>query len=126
MVVEERQVLAVVVGAVVAGCSVLTGPDLPDGDPAIEGVVVASDVRPPTAPESSTVHVKRANRDMCGIIFVIGEETEIFRRTPVFGLEGSDLDAIRSGDRVKVWSTGPILESCPAQGRADAILIVSG
>lgn len=125
MTVDKRRILTTAVAAVLAGCSVVTGPDLPDGDPTIEGVVVAKDVHAPTAPDSPTVHVKKANRDECGIIFVVGDDTDILQRIGPFDLERSDLDAIRSGDRVRVWSTGPILESCPAQAWAEAIEIVS-
>ncbi|HEX6308719.1 MAG TPA: hypothetical protein VFZ69_11055 [Longimicrobiales bacterium] len=100
-----------------------TSPTLPENDPALSGSIVARDIPTSPAQGRATIHVKEHPSDPCGIIFTVTPETQIFRRTDrtVVRAEPADLTVSRS---VAVWARA-ILESCPAQARADAIEILS-
>lgn len=67
-----------------------------------------------------TLWVKEGEEDVCGVIWTVGDGTDLLVR------EGSALrravpeDLVPFRD-VRVWTSGPIAESCPAQGTADAV-----
>lgn len=106
----------------VAGCDGPTDLELPAGEPTIEGPIVARDVPLGIADdEVPTVHVKRDDDDSCGIIFAVEDFTEIVRRTGAGALVPAGVEDLEVGRRVRVWARGGIAESCPAQGRAEAV-----
>ena len=63
-------------------------------------------------------------RDPCGISATVDAQTRYYRRR-VRSLEPAALADLQLGDTVEVHVTGPVAESCPAQGYASAIVIVS-
>ena len=92
----------------------------PEG-PGITGSIVARDLDIPIG-GPPTIHVKFNANDQCGIIFLIRDRTSVFRR-----MNGSLVSApvaeLTVGRQVVVWS-GLSLDSCPGQGRADAVEIL--
>ena len=65
----------------------------------------------------------------CGIQATADAETRYFRRAASGALEALGAGAAGSlavGDRVEVYVSGPVAESCPVQGRASAFILVQG
>lgn len=58
----------------------------------------------------------------CGISATVDAETRYFARAPAGALQPATLAALGVGDSVAVYVSGPIAESCPVQGRADAVV----
>lgn len=109
----------------VAGCGGPTDLELPAGEATIEGPIVARDVPLGIADdEVPTVHVKRDDDDSCGIIFAVEDFTVIARLTGGRALVPAVVEELEVGRRVRVWARGAIAESCPAQGRAEAVVLL--
>ncbi len=105
-------------------CSSPSDLELPDTRATIEGPIVARDVATSFSDEGQpTFHVKEGDDDPCGIIFTVEEFTEIARRNATGELIEARVEELTVGTRVRVWARGGIAESCPAQGRAEAVEI---
>ena len=115
------RIIVLLGAALLTSCGLLTDPELPDGS-AQAGVIVA--LNRPTSISSgrTTIHVKDDQDEECGIIYTIGDDTRIRRRTADGDLEKASIDALRTGRKVRVWATGGVvLTSCPGQAGADAV-----
>jgi hypothetical protein len=64
----------------------------------------------------------RAGGDACGIWTSREDGARAFRRTGG-GFEEISWDAMAPGDQVELWIPGPIAESCPMQGAAEAAVV---
>lgn len=106
-------------------CVVLAcgAPTFPDRQPTIAGEVVGIGAEVPFG-SARSVWVKESPADPCGIVFRVTEDTEIGARASDDSVDPRRFDDLAIGRDVRVWS-GPIAESCPGQGRADAIEILS-
>jgi hypothetical protein len=87
--------------------------DLPDTPPTIDGPVITV--------AGTSVHIRPAS-DSCGIVFSIDNDTRILESVNDEIVE-ADRSDITVGRRAKVWTFGPIAESCPAQAEADVVLL---
>ena len=90
--------------------------EVPDGEPTVDGAVIS--VSP------ASVHIRAAG-DQCGIVFRVDDDTRILLQQPDDRVTPSSIDVIRPGARARAWTDGPIAESCPGQGHADVILLVT-
>ena len=63
-------------------------------------------------------------RDPCGISATVDAKTRYYRRADRL-LRPAALADLQLNDTVEVYVTGPIAESCPAQGYASGVVIVS-
>lgn len=66
------------------------------------------------------------SREACGIAASLDRHTGYFRRQPSGELARAKLSELQVGDTVEVYVTGPVAESCPVQGYASALVLVSG
>jgi hypothetical protein len=64
----------------------------------------------------------RAKGDACGIWTAPEEGARVFRTTGEGGYEEIGWGDLRTGEPVELWIPGPIAESCPMQGAAEAVL----
>lgn len=116
--------VAVAAVLVVAAAIALTGcvtPVPPDTDPSIRGVI--TDITP--GGEGGIILVVWHESlgemyDLDSIAASVDENTEVFDRDGKL-IEFADLEV---RDVVDVWVTGPIAESYPPQGRADALRVI--
>jgi hypothetical protein len=96
----------------VIGCGSSTEPE-----PEFDGTVLQTRTQP------FSVLVEEPDRE-CGAWLVVDNRTRI--RVTTNGLErnGSIAD-LTPGKRVKIWVSGPMLLTCPAEGHASRIVIRS-
>ena len=100
-----------------AGCGSDDGSALgpPSGDPHYSGAVVQVD--------GATVLVRAAG-DACGIWARTDDSVRVLTASGDGYVTGS-LDDLEPGMTVDVWIPGPIAESCPMQGTAEAVVITA-
>lgn len=106
-----------------AGCVGVANPEGPAGEPYVRGSVESI-----TARATATGLLVRAgpgSREMCGINADVDTQTRYFRRTGAGKLQQAALADVSIGDTVEVYVEGPVAESCPVQGSASAIVVVS-
>lgn len=101
-----------------AGRVVAVGKDIGPGDPDRQGLL-------------TRIHVKTnpADANECGVIYDVFDETgpvdtTVRIRASDGRVRPADVSTLSVGDRVRVWHTGAIAESCPAQGVATTVEIV--
>lgn len=105
-----------------AGTSVsCTSPAAP-GEPSVTGVIVARDLSisiggPPT------IHVKHPDDEECGVIYLVRSSTMVFRRSGDGRTTAASTADLTVGRRVGVW-TDVVLQSCPGQAEAKAVVIL--
>lgn len=113
----QRATLMALAGAALS----CTSPAAP-GEPPVTGVIVARDLSTSIGAAPS-MHVKDAVDDECGVIYLARPSTQVFRRTT----DGRTVDASPSeltvGRHVGVWAD-VVLESCPGQSVAKAVVIL--
>jgi hypothetical protein len=118
--VTGRIAAALCLVALGAGCGGYSGADTgaapPSGPPGYAGTV--EDVS-----AGGTVLVK-AEGDACGIWVSPAEEVHVFRRSGSSFEEAAWADLV-PGSQVELWIPGPIAESCPMQGEAEAAVVVA-
>lgn len=92
------------------------------GEPLVRGPIEA--IR--HGPTASTIAVQAgpASIEACGIWATVDSRTRYYRRFPAGDLAPAALDDLRLGDTVQVYVDGPVLESCPVQGRASRVVVV--
>jgi hypothetical protein len=89
----------------------------------MRGSIVARDIQTAVTGTLPSIHVKEDTSDQCGVIFGINASTEIARRTSDGGTRSATVTDLKVGEEVVVWS-GPVAESCPAQGIADRVEVL--
>ena len=102
-----------------AGCG---GADEPAGPPErpaeYEGILEESD--------GEGRLLVRAEGDACGIWTSPEEGARVYRTTGDGGVEEIAWADLRTGESVELWIPGPIAESCPMQGAAEAAVVTGG
>lgn len=94
----------------------------PDGPPTVRGTL--AEVRHSATASGLTVEAGGA----CGMVATAGPETQVLRRDadgvlrPV-GVGAPAVGALEVGQTVSVWADGPVMESCPMQGRAGTVVV---
>jgi hypothetical protein len=101
---------------------------LPDEAPDIVGTITS--VHPPASPEGRTrVRIETNPAEESGspkMVLAIDRETRILDASDGGGTRPVGIEALRVGDRVRAWVTGPIMESYPSQGTAGTIVLDGG
>lgn len=105
--------------ALALGCGDLV---FPERSPSIVGSIVEIGRDVPFG-DAKTIWVKQDASDQCGIVF-LADQAFIGDRPDARLIRRRAFDHLDVGQRVRVWA-GAIAESCPAQGSADAIEILS-
>ncbi|MFN2400217.1 MAG: DUF3221 domain-containing protein [Gemmatimonadaceae bacterium] len=109
---------------VLAACSSGKAVDVPTSTPAVSGTVTR--ITAGGTSRLGTILIEEVPSDSSGsakFSVTIVKETGLFTedreipRPVVF-------DSLKVGQKVKAWFTGPVMESYPAQARAQAIVIV--
>ena len=96
----------------------------PASDPYIIGPIESVEHRA----TGSGVHVAAGpgSRDPCGIVATVDAGTRVMRRAAGGGLVSATAADLRVGEMVEVYVEGPVMESCPLQGRAGAMVLIGG
>ena len=114
--------LAMIAG--VAGCDTAVEPSFGEGEPAQVGSITNRDTAADQESVSLRILVLDAEDQECGIWWSITPDTRVTR-----GHDEAFVDVplgdLVVGTRVAVWTDFPILDSCPAQGGAVAVEILS-
>ena len=126
-----RSLLVLTLALPATGCDA-DGITVPAAAPAQTGVIVEVDAGPfsnaPT-PEGATdvrsevprtIWVKEDVSEECGIVWTFDAETEVLVRSGSALRRAVDED-LRVDRPVRVWTDGPVAESCPAQGVPTAV-----
>lgn len=116
-----RRIIAISLAVLAAACGSLT---FPDRDPVIQGEIVGVGLDIPFGGEN-TIWVKETPESPCGIVFAVTESTDIGERQPDGSIEEGPFSDLTVGRTVRVWASGAIAESCPAQGRASDIELLA-
>ena len=66
----------------------------------------------------------RAEEDACGIWTAPEEGARVYRTTGDGRVEEIGWADLRTGESVELWIPGPIAESCPMQGAAEAVAVL--
>ncbi len=66
----------------------------------------------------------RADGDPCGIWTSQADAVQVFKKTG-YGYAAASWDDLEPGMNVDLWIPGPIAESCPMQGAAEAVVITA-
>jgi hypothetical protein len=110
--------------AAFSGCASSASVEAPGGTPLVSGPVESV-----TSHATGTGLLVRAgpgSREPCGILAVADARTRYLRRTGAGSLQEASLADVSVGDTVEVYVEGPVAESCPVQGTASAVVLVSG
>ncbi len=95
----------------------------PDRPPTIQGDIVGVGSEVPFG-AANRIWVKETPADPCGIVFTVTGSTEIGEPRPDGSIEERSFGDLVVGLTVRVWASGPVAESCPAQAGAEAIELV--
>jgi hypothetical protein len=68
---------------------------------------------------------QQGDRDNCGIYVAADRRTQVWHRTSDGTLRRAALADVQVGTAVEVRHTGFILDSCPAQARAESVVLVA-
>lgn len=115
--------MCVLIAAIVlAACNMLPSLAVPGEDPSIEGIVQQA-----TAEERGRVIFVEANPTVPGrepaARITLTRGTDVLASTGG-AIERASADELAEGVRVRVWFTGPVLESFPVQATAGTVLIL--
>ena len=113
--VRSARVLGYALTAVVCltSCESTTEPD-----PVTEGPIVEVRSNP------LTILVEPEVPD-CGYWFLVDSGTDVRRLVTGNSTTPASATDLRVGERVRVWSSGDLLLTCPGEGRADRVLITT-
>lgn len=116
---SATRAVGLLAGVLVMGCGSIT---FPERTPTIQGEIVGIGDDTPFG-GATTIWVKEDPDEQCGIVF---QTTEAFigERVDDGLIRQRDFDRLARGQQVRVWA-GAIAESCPGQGSAGAIEILS-
>jgi hypothetical protein len=95
-----------------AGCGGSDAAAPPDRPPEYTGILEETD--------GEGRLLVRAEGDACGIWTAPEEGARVYRATGD-GFEEIGWDELAAGETVDLWIPGPIAESCPMQGSAEAV-----
>jgi hypothetical protein len=112
-----QRLLACCTAVIALACAPNAAP-LPNDAPFMTGTITAIG----RVAEGWTVRVEERPQDASGSakgVFRVGERTEV-RRAAGGSARPDDL---REGQRVRVWATGPVMESYPVQAGARLVVI---
>jgi len=104
-----------------AGCAAGSTVETPGETPYVTGPIERLDHRA----TASGILVRAGSGDGCGIVATADAETRHLQRTGSGALRPSTVASLAVGDTVKIYVDGPIMKSCPAQGRASAVVRLS-
>ena len=111
-------------GAVLLACSRTSSPGLPADGPYVRGPVES--IRSHATGTGLLVRAGPGSREPCGIQATTDARTRYLRRTGPGELRRAAPSDVEVGDTVEVHVAGPVAESCPVQGRAAVVVLVSG
>ena len=98
---------------------------VPDHAPDIVGTITS--VQAPPTPEGRTrVRIEANPAEESGspkMVLAVDRETRILDASGGGEMRRVGVEALRVGDRVRAWVTGPIMESYPSQGTAGTIVV---
>jgi hypothetical protein len=111
----------IVMAATTAACT--SGVQLPERLPDVSGVITQVDS---TAGQGlPRLLIEENPADSSGTMKAwasIVEDTQLYRRQGE-GLANANLDDFQQGSRVTAWFSGPVLQSYPAQGGAEVMVL---
>ena len=110
----------------VAACA--SSARLPEVTPDIVGTITS--VQPPSSPDGRTrVRIEANPAEESGspkMVLAVERETRILDARRGGEMRPAGIEALRVGERVRAWVTGPIMESYPSQGTAGTIVLDGG
>ncbi|HLT46817.1 MAG TPA: hypothetical protein VK002_06275 [Rubricoccaceae bacterium] len=95
----------------------------PDEEPLVRGPIAS--ITTHATGTGILVEAGPGSREPCGILATADAETRYLRRTGAGTLLQAELADLAVGDTVEVYVEGPVAESCPVQGYASAVVLVS-
>ena len=99
---------------------------LPDRPADLAGVV--TNIQPGDSPERPSAVRIEANPDEASgspkMVLAVTRETRVLDRRSGGEPRAIAKDALRVGDRVEAWVTGPVQESYPSRATAEAIVVL--
>ena len=98
-----------------AGCGGSDAAAPPERPPEYTGVLEESD--------GEGRLLVRAEGDACGIWTAPEDDARVYGATADGAYEEIGWDDLRTGSSVDLWIPGPIAESCPMQGAAEAVAV---
>lgn len=115
----SRSVL-LVLGLTAVACVRPASVRVPDGPPTVRGAVVS--VRHSA---TATGILVRPAGEACGLQAVADAQTRVLERSASGAVTEVGIGAVAVDDTVEVYVDGPVLESCPLQGRAGTVVLVA-
>ena len=110
----------------VAAVACISPTPLPDRPADITGVV--TNIQPGDTPERpSAVRIEANPAEESGspkMVLAVTRETRVLDRRSGGEPRAIGKDALRVGDRVEAWVTGPVQESYPSRATAEAIVVL--
>lgn len=116
-----RLQIRLVIALLAIACSPATTQELPRTPASIIGQITSVNR---AGEKIGSIRVEEQPGDSAGSAKAVAR---IGQATPVFGLGGrtEDFNALKVGQWVRVWFTGPVAESYPVQANASAVAIDS-
>lgn len=108
---------------VLLACSAANGVGVPGTDPAVRGIITRVNV---SGEKIGTVLIEEVPSDSSGsakFSVTIKQGTRIFTRLGE-SVRKTDFAALRTGQVVEAWFSGPVMESYPARATAEAIVVI--
>jgi hypothetical protein len=110
---------------VVAIAACASSARVPAGTPDIVGTITS--VQAPASPDGRTrVRIEANPADESGspkMVLAVERETRILDARSGGEMRPAGIEALRVGERVRAWVTGPVMESYPSQGTAGTIVV---
>ncbi|MBW6468881.1 MAG: YobA family protein [Coriobacteriia bacterium] len=121
---HARRVAIILILLAMLALAACASPRPPDAEPTIRGVIVDLTPGPDGTGLALIVWHESLGEvyELDSIAATIGEETELFDR----GGTIIDFADLKVRDVVDAWFSGPIAESYPPQGTADAVRVIGG
>jgi hypothetical protein len=117
---------SLVLSLLLAGCAPATV--VPTDPPDIAGTITGV-LAPATADGPTRVRIEANPAEESGspkMVLAVERGTRILERTSATETRPVGIDALRVGERVRAWVSGPIMESYPSQGSAGTIVLDRG
>jgi hypothetical protein len=120
---SDAAVLLALAAVLLAACSGASMPRAPAAEPYIRGPL-----------ESLTHHATASGLlvrsapgtgDSCGIMATVDASTRYLARTRSGALRNSSLAELSEGDTVELYVRGPVMLSCPAQGKVSTVVLIA-
>ncbi len=114
--------MALVMAALLAGCSGAESVSGPLGDPYIRGPIESITHR--ATASGILVQPAEGSDAACGISARVDADTRYLRREADGQLHPITVADLEVGDTVEAFVTGPIAESCPVQGYVSTMVLI--